>query len=126
MLGSVSRWVAPPSRELANKPGVGAKSLGVSAEDHLFPRWGKSSAPCTNGDAPPGLLFERAYPYHSVEKKAAITSDATVAMATQVAGSAISAFHAMLVFLLDSRRQVRRHLPPLAHSESKLDARYRS
>ena len=63
---------------------------------------------------------ESSHRYHSVEKKAAVTSDATVAIATQVAGSAISAFQAMLVFLLsiDPRRQVRRHLPPVADSES--------
>jgi hypothetical protein len=49
--------------------------------------------------------------YHSVEKKNAVTTDATVAIATQVAGSAISAFQAMLVLLLsiDPRRQVRRY-----------------
>jgi hypothetical protein len=38
--------------------------------------------------------------YHSVEKKNAATTDATVVIATQVAGSAISAFQAMLEIML--------------------------
>jgi len=38
--------------------------------------------------------------YHSVEKKNAVTTDATVVIATQVAGSANSAFQAMLEIML--------------------------
>ena len=62
--------------------------------------------------------------YHSVEKKNAVTTDATVVIATQVAGSAIAAFQAMLEIMLvvlsiDPRRQVPRHLA--ADSESKLE-----
>ena len=38
--------------------------------------------------------------YHLVEKKNAVTADATVAMTTQVAGSAISAFQARLEIML--------------------------
>jgi hypothetical protein len=38
--------------------------------------------------------------YHSVEKKNAVTTDATAVIATQVAGSAIAAFQAMLEIML--------------------------
>jgi len=38
--------------------------------------------------------------YHLVEKKNAVTTDATVAIATKVAGSAISAFQAMIEIIL--------------------------
>jgi hypothetical protein len=38
--------------------------------------------------------------YHSVEKKNAVTTDATVVIATHVAGSAIAAFQAMLEIML--------------------------
>jgi hypothetical protein len=38
--------------------------------------------------------------YHLVEKKNAVTTDATVAIATKVAGSAISAFPAMIEIIL--------------------------
>jgi hypothetical protein len=38
--------------------------------------------------------------YHSVEKKNAVTTGATVVIATQVAGSAVAAFQAMLEIML--------------------------
>ena len=69
--------------------------------------------------------------YHLVEKKNAVTTDATVPIATQVAGSAISAFQAMLEIMLvlllsiDTRRQRSAGIcRRVADSESKLEARF--
>jgi hypothetical protein len=72
--------------------------------------------------------------YHSVEKKNAVTTDATVVIATQVPRSAIAAFQAvleiMLVLLLSgskSSRQVHRYAGICFWGqESKLEARFRS
>ena len=69
--------------------------------------------------------------YHSVEKKNAVTTDATVVIATQVAGSAIAAFQAMLeimLVLLSGSKSSPPGQPAICPGggESKLEARFRS